>query len=212
MGENCFCHFNGYEVKDAFARECLNTKAPNGFGLGETVCKDSTLAAIDKNGFYCIWLDTANGDPVTGNNVFIANVDGRYGNVHLVGKIGGGYIHRDKWDGVWGPWEWVNPPMQIGKIYRTTERYNEKVVYCAAIGTGDIAAKTKANINIESLGASDVISVYTRERYDPSDLLVHHWGFPSGYFAYDASTTNIFVYNNYDSTQNKTIIIKYTRD
>lgn len=31
--------------------------------------------------------------------------------------------------GVWKPFEWVNPPMQLGKEYRTTERYQGKPVY-----------------------------------------------------------------------------------
>lgn len=36
---------------------------------------------------------------------------------------------RQKFDGVWEPWEWMNPPMAAGIEYRTTERWNGKVVY-----------------------------------------------------------------------------------
>ena len=32
-------------------------------------------------------------------------------------------------DGVWKPWEWVNPPMVSGTEYRTTERCQNKAVY-----------------------------------------------------------------------------------
>ena len=38
--------------------------------------------------------------------------------------------------GVWQPWEWVNPPMQIGVEYRTTDRYLGKPVYTMLIDCG----------------------------------------------------------------------------
>lgn len=33
----------------------------------------------------------------------------------------------------WRPWEWVNPPMEVGKEYRTTERYMGKPVYVKVV-------------------------------------------------------------------------------
>ena len=104
--------------------------APSGYGLGEKYCRYvNTLDEITSNGFYSLWLDTANGDPTTGNSVFHAVVNGNYNNVHLSGKVGGGYLHRDKWDGVWQPWEWVNPPMTQEYEFRTTERLFNSPVY-----------------------------------------------------------------------------------
>ena len=41
-------------------------------------------------------------------------------------------------DGAWIPFEWVNPPMVLGKEYRTTERCNGKVVYTKLFKTGDL--------------------------------------------------------------------------
>lgn len=104
--------------------------APAGYGLGQTIPRRvGSLDEITAAGYYAVWLDTANGDPMTGNAVFTAITDERYNNVHIQSKLGGGYIHRDKWDGVWQPWEWVNPPMAIGVEYRTTERVDGKPVY-----------------------------------------------------------------------------------
>lgn len=40
---------------------------------------------------------------------------------------------------VWNPWEWVNPPMQLGTEYRTTERYLGKPVYAKLVDCGQIA-------------------------------------------------------------------------
>ena len=41
---------------------------------------------------------------------------------------------------VWGPWEWVNPPMELGVEYRTTERYLRKPVYILAFDCGALPA------------------------------------------------------------------------
>lgn len=41
---------------------------------------------------------------------------------------------------VWGEWEWVNPPMQLGVEYRTTERYLGKPVYVKVVDCGSCPA------------------------------------------------------------------------
>ena len=41
--------------------------------------------------------------------------------------------------GIWDPLEWVNPPMQLGVEYRTTERFLGKPVYVKAINFGAVA-------------------------------------------------------------------------
>ena len=42
----------------------------------------------------------------------------------------------------WQPWEWVNPPMQLGVEYRTTERYLGKPVYVRTIDFGTLPNNT----------------------------------------------------------------------
>lgn len=39
------------------------------------------------------------------------------------------YMVRTFLNNAWGPWEYVNPPMELSKEYRTTERYRGKPVY-----------------------------------------------------------------------------------
>jgi hypothetical protein len=46
---------------------------------------------------------------------------------HLKGTVG------------WSEWEWVNPPMEVGVEYRTTERWNGKAVYVKTKNLGDIS-------------------------------------------------------------------------
>ena len=42
----------------------------------------------------------------------------------------------DNGDGSWGEWEYINPPMELGVEYRTTERYKGKPVYTKAVDCG----------------------------------------------------------------------------
>lgn len=53
-------------------------------------------------------------------------------------------------DKVWGEWEWVNPPMELGVEYRTTERYLGKPVYVKAINFGVLtnASASSASFNV----------------------------------------------------------------
>lgn len=47
----------------------------------------------------------------------------------------------DNGDGSWGEWDYINPPMQLGVEYRTTERYLDKPVYAKLIDCGTIPAQ-----------------------------------------------------------------------
>lgn len=40
--------------------------------------------------------------------------------------------------GTWSEWEWENPPMAMGTEYRTTERWQGKVVYTKLIDFGNL--------------------------------------------------------------------------
>lgn len=43
-------------------------------------------------------------------------------------------------DGTWLPWEYANPPMQLGVEYRITERYLGKPVYVKVVDCGNLPA------------------------------------------------------------------------
>lgn len=57
-------------------------------------------------------------------------------------------------NGTWGAWEWVNPPMQLGVEYRTTERYQGKPVYVKLVNAG-----TMPTANTAKLVAHDIANV-----------------------------------------------------
>lgn len=63
-------------------------------------------------------------------------------------------------NGVWGPFEWVNPPMKLGVEYRTTERYLGKPVYCKVVNCGNLPGNAVKITNFEQVNVIDeVVSV-----------------------------------------------------
>lgn len=70
-----------------------------------------------------------------------------------------GRAMRKKVSGGWQPWEWVNPPMQIGVEYRTTERYLGKPVYVKSIDLGVLPSNSSKEVSIGVDNIENVISV-----------------------------------------------------
>ena len=67
----------------------------------------------------------------------------------------------DSGDGMWGPWEWVNPPMELGTEYRTTERYMRKPVYIMAFSFGALPnASDKAVAMPGTDGTCKIIEIH----------------------------------------------------
>ena len=58
----------------------------------------------------------------------------------------GCYVKRIRVQGVWQPWEWVNPPLIPGVEYRTTRRWNKRPVYEKSINTGALSAGTTKSV------------------------------------------------------------------
>lgn len=136
--------------------------APDGFGWGEDSPRQvSTAAEVD--------AITAN-SVVRYANDLINLVDGDSGSytryaivvaysVNTTDKAqdaycyGGGahgdvMLHRGRSGNTWLPWEWVNPPMQLGVEYRTTERYLGKPVYCELVNFGALGNATTKSVDV----------------------------------------------------------------
>ena len=106
-----------------------------------------------------------------------------------------GYLHKGclllltKYGGVWGEWEWVNPPMIPGDEYRTTERWMGKPVYTCLVNCGNPTigvASTPHDLNIKqciSCEACSSISESLPVRYIDSSV--------------DDTTLNAYANNNY---------------
>lgn len=180
--------------------------APAGYGLGVTRPPEIAVEDINKSGFYRCWLQKSNGHPINGWATFHAIVNDQYNNAHLSGKVGGGYIHRDRWNGVWSPWEWVNPPMELGVEYRTTERYMGKPVYTKLV---DFGAFPAATTKIVAHGVENILYVVAVDAMSfKSDFCVYSTSFiPS------VNRSDISITTTYDATSRGNCYVKmsYTK-
>lgn len=85
-------------------------------------------------------------------NITIYKASSKYATMDLRSYSGNGETLtvaglRNIFDGVWKPWEYVNPMMTINSEYRTTERYLGKPVYVKAVDFG-----TLPNATVKSVG------------------------------------------------------------
>lgn len=129
------------DAQKAQARSNIGA-APSRFGLGENlttgplmqVLTEETLDTTYNNGWYF-----ANGVNIAGFSQAIIRVDSSGRTIYQTAYVAlkDGYVlRRCLVDTIgsppynsFGSWEWVNPPMQLGVEYRTTERYLGKPVY-----------------------------------------------------------------------------------
>lgn len=145
MSGKCFCHFNGYEVKDAAARqkcieldgrvESLERNGGGGGGSGPvtpTLCSDANNATTA--GFYFMVLPASNlPDGFSGDSTLL--VEWHQNGLQQTIKQNNMIAVRcyNLWTGTWNPWEYLNPPMVNGVEYRTTEMHNGSPVYVKRI-------------------------------------------------------------------------------
>ena len=130
----------------------------NGYGLG----KDATVYISDANtATKAGWYYWGKGAVNTPSNYGAILVIPRYSSIttQLAFLDEGGVAAskicvRERMDGVWGGWEWVNPPMVAGVEYRTTERYNNKPVYVKLVDLGNCPSSSYKNVTV--LGATEV--------------------------------------------------------
>lgn len=140
--------------KDAFQFNVPVAMPKNGIGVtgNKAITLEDANYAI-ANGWYRITGTTTNGisvaaimrvESTTESNVVQTAFAGGYSNQYYL--IQQRYCHN----GVWGAWEWVNPPMLLGTEYRTTERHKGKSVYVSRLSVGamgnnsDISAQLQA--------------------------------------------------------------------
>lgn len=118
---------------------------------------------------------------------------------------GNQFLHKSLWNGVWRPWEWVNPPMQLGVEYRTTERYNDKPVYVKMVNFGTMPNATTKSV-AHGVGSFDkCIAIYGN--WHVYNLL----GAPE-ITSFYANTVNVNIRTSTDcSPYSAYVVIKYTK-
>ena len=143
----------------------IANSAPGGFGLGESSGR-TVNGFSDITGYGFFRIPTESGfAPDTSTNwggVYIgANLSygtllyARNNALMAVRAVSGGEV---------GPIEWVNPPMDLGTEYRTTERYLGKPVYAKLLDCGTIPAQ---GTHKDLVCSSDVNSIVSVSAYSP---------------------------------------------
>lgn len=165
----------------------LANKAPAGYGLGggaTFIGSGSDLNDYKACGWYAFDTGVAN-TPSDYGSCIVLNKGGSY-MVHQIVVTGFGqnicirryYSPTDEWDA----WEWVNPPMQLGVEYRTTERYQGKPVYVSLINCG----------NMPSAGASKTVQA----PYDGTDNPITNAWIVHSHLSYYNQTLPMYGYDN----------------
>lgn len=153
------------------ARKNVNA-APGGYGLGDIagVAISSTveegLNTATQNGWYYFG---GTGDienrpsliPDSGYGYLLVSSRDRQTKLQVFMSEVNNYIAVRKLEaGVWQPWEYINPPMQLGVEYRTTERYLGKPVYAQIVNFGALPNADRKLLNHNIQNISSVIAVY----------------------------------------------------
>lgn len=128
--------------------------APKGFGLGESSAKpiEDFNDALQSG-----WYYTTSGDigvahwPDGMSRYCLIRTDCRgssaYQTAYDYGTMAVRFTNQTSDPEAWKPWEWVNPPMQIGVEYRTIERYDGKPVYAKLVDCGNMPNKTSKTVS-----------------------------------------------------------------
>lgn len=110
--------------------------------------------------------------------------------------------------GVWQPWEYINPPMQLGVEYRTTERYLGKPVYCKLVNFGALPNATQKVVKHNIPNVSSVISVYGSAQ----DQAIVVGAFGMQVTGINADNTNVAIWTSADlSNYSAYVAMKYTK-
>lgn len=189
----------------------LDGKAPAGFGLGgvSPLPPAQNLNNALDNGFLRISSAVEN-SPFTHGTGIVTNYNASEVVQNLVNTTTGIEMRRTTLDGgnTWTE-EWVNPPMQAGVEYRTTERFNGKAVYTKLVNCGTVTASGSVNTGISASRlidfcacAGNIISPYGDSSYG-----FYFFAFASGSkISWKAGTDLV------NSGNTIYAILKYTKD
>lgn len=129
----------------------------------ETLSGYNDANSITENGHYRCRINAPINDLGTVTHVSYSQVAG-HAHQRFVTVSGLYTAERRQFEKVWDEWEWVNPPMELGVEYRTTERYNGKPVYkkrvelALADGWGEEAPDSTLTMLLDVENLADVVS------------------------------------------------------
>lgn len=223
--------YTGSEIDEAIGRALPNgvidtalaEKAPAGYGLGGGA-KFITSGSLNdyKNCGWYAWDENVNNTPFPYGSCIILN-KGSSWIVHQIAIAGYGqsicirkyFNQTDEWDA----WEYINPPMQPGVEYRTTERYQGKPVYVKLIDFGALPNKTIKKVDPNITNFSKLVDMRIIIAMSDGSYHIENIWSDNGTNAislsrawFKLSTGGIAIYTFSDQSANSAIVtIKYTK-
>ena len=206
---------DGTAAGDAVNKRQLDTKAPAGYGLGDyaSIQQITTFSSFCKTtepGWYSV--NFADGTNIGGYSTFALRIDrGVNGAIHhlyvwdatntkyhelIVGIENGNHVLT----------EWVNPPMNTGVEYRTTERYNGKAVYVKAVEL-DLSTTGSKYVHVDS-GITHILSIDGTVLNKDDGCRYSLWNFDDCFVINDYGN---FIANRYTGNAVAYSIVKYTK-
>ena len=147
--------------------------APSGYGLGESAgrpCSDCNTALLSGI-YYMLGLPSVNNCPTNGYFHYGVLFVERRSTEDIYQTISFKTYKcvRYSMDSgtTWSEWEWVNPPMDLGVEYRTTERYAGKAVYTQLVDCGNLPNASQKNVTFPNVTTYEKIISVSCYAYSP---------------------------------------------
>lgn len=112
-------------------------------GLYIMSSKTANFPTLIPNGQYSLLRVSARTSDEILQEVFCCGISGQY-DFSAVRSYG----NTDSWS----PWEYINPPMQLGVEYRTTERFMGSPVYVRLVDFGALPDNTQKDVSVLDAG------------------------------------------------------------
>lgn len=147
----------GRALPDGAIDQLLSDTAPSGYGSGERPKVITDPDTWRLNGEFNFWASGNAENTIEGFQAGIIKY--RLQNEQQVSGSGtqdffpsntSYHLRREYKGGVWYPWEWLNPPMQLGVEYRTTERYLGKPVYTKCVNFSGLPNNTIKEVSVST--------------------------------------------------------------
>ena len=217
--------FNGTDYDTLYPKTVYNQVsgvAPAGYGLGGIGKRVSDMNNAQESGFYSA-LGASNLPPNVesvqyGSVLVLCSQKDRVTQIYfqdVTNGTGAIAVRRLNGNG-WSQWEFINPPMELGVEYRTTERYQGKPVYVKLVDFGALPNSTTKNVDA-GISSSEIyenrmIDLGKSTTYNPSDDTTSVFPIGTGIVNIYINNGDIRITTNADrSGWSAKICVKYTK-
>ena len=136
---------------DGYGLGANNPRFPSGYDANQALTSGWWQASVNVPGnAWCLLFVLARGDIVYQEALTDRDASGIESTCRL---------RRVLFRGTWTQWEWVNPPMQIGVEYRTTERWDKKPVYAKIFYFGLLPNASRKTISHNIQNVQSIVNI-----------------------------------------------------